>query len=210
MNKFVYGVLAVALAGTMTIGAGYAEQQQVQQGAPDEIAMEQAMEQAMQAATPGEKHQVLENLVGEWNYTISYRVSPEAPLETSNGTSQNQWILDGRFVQQDVAGQMAMGEETKLFKGMGLIGHDNLKNEYTSVWVDNMGTGTMTGEGSYDQATKVLEEEGTYTCPLKGGEVEYKSELKFVDNDHYTYTVYNTLPNGQQFKGMEIKYTRAQ
>jgi len=40
------------------------------------------------------------------------------------------------------------------FEGRGITGYDNMTHKYTFTWIDNMGTGFMTGEGNWDPATK--------------------------------------------------------
>ena len=45
------------------------------------------------------------------------------------------------------------------FKGMGIEGYDNVKKKFVGSWIDNMGTGIMMSEGTYDPATKTF----TYT-----------------------------------------------
>src|SRR3989442_441387 len=66
------------------------------QAAPtDEKAM---MEAWAKVATPGEAHKWLEPVVGTWDAKITMWMTPGAPPQESTGTSENKWVLGGRFV----------------------------------------------------------------------------------------------------------------
>lgn len=203
MKSLVSQVFAVCLTTIIAVAPAYAE---TAKGTPDEVAIKKMKELGM----PGEQHKVLDALAGSWNYTVTYKMAPDAPEEISSGTSNSQWILDGRFIQQKVSGTMDMNKDgkTEKFEGVGLIGHDNVTGKYRSIWVDNVSTGMMTASGTYDAATKTIKESGHYSCPVKGEEVKFNSELHFTDADHHTYTMYDQTPEGQTYKSMEIKYTR--
>ena len=166
------------------------------------------MQKMMELSSPGEKHKVLDGMVGSWTYTMSYRMAPDAPEQFTEGTAENNWILDGRQLKQIFTGVVDMGEHAHQFEGIGFIGHDNLTGEYTSIWMDNMGTGTMVAKGVYDAATKTITETGTHTCAMRGEEVKFRNELTFIDADNYSFTMYD-LSVEKPYKSLEIKYTRS-
>jgi len=169
---------------------------------------EEQMQQMMALMTPGEHHKVLDALVGSWDYSMSHRMTPDAPMEVTSGTSENAWILDGRQLKQKVSGTFEMNGETHNFEGIGLIGYDNMKSEYTSIWIDNVGTGTMVSTGTYDSETNMITEIGSHMCPIQGKEVSFRSEVKFDDANQFTYIMYDLNSYDKPFKSMEIKYTR--
>jgi hypothetical protein len=120
-------------------------------------------------------------------------------------------IMGGRYVQADHDGKMQMpGPDGKMmdapFKGMEIAGYDNAKKKFVSSWVDNMGTGIMQSEGTYDPATKTL----TYTSeyePMPGMKTKVRELLKIPDKDHHTLEFYEDR-GGKEVKVMEITYTR--
>ena len=96
-------------------------------------------------------------------------------------------------------------------EGIGFLGYTNLRQEYQSVWFDNMMTGMMVGTGEFDAATKTLTDEGDFSCPVTGETHRwYRTAWTVVDPDHTTYESYSRTPEGREFKSMEIRYTRAQ
>jgi len=119
---------------------------------------------------------------------------------------------DGRrYFIGEFTGKMQMpGPDGKMkdmtFKGMSFEGYDNAKQKFVSSWIDNMGTGIMMSEGTYDPATKAF----TYTSEIEmmpGMKQKVREVIKIVDNNHHTFEWYEDR-GGQEAKTMEIKYTR--
>jgi len=165
------------------------------------------MAEAKVKGAPGENHKILESLAGDWDATSQWWMTKDAQPMESKATASSKMVLGGRFLHQEYKGE-AMGEP---FEGMGVTGYDNVKQEFTSVWMDNMATGIMTSSGQYDPATKSIGEQGTFSCPMTGKkDMKFRSVLKIVDNDHFTYEMYgNGMDDkGPEFKTMEINYTR--
>ncbi|MCK5392252.1 MAG: DUF1579 domain-containing protein [Deltaproteobacteria bacterium] len=163
----------------------------------------EAMAKWQAYATPGDGHKIMWQLEGNWNYSLKYWTSPNAPPEESTGTNDVKWILGNRFLEMNVKGT-SMGQP---FEGMGILGYDNAKKEYTSTWIDTMGTGMMNATGSYDPGTKSMTEVGKFTDPMSG-EQSFKGITKFVDTDNFTYEMFISIPTGEEFRVMEINYTR--
>lgn len=156
-------------------------------------------------ATPGENHKALDQLVGNWDYTVKFWETPESEPSESTGTSEIEWILGGRYIQQTTKG-MAMGQE---FEGLGLMGYDNAKKEYVSVWIDNMGTGLMTGTGTYNAETKTFEDKGTFSCPVEDEKDKpYRTVTTINSPDQFTFEMYAPGQDGKEARMMEIVYKR--
>jgi hypothetical protein len=110
-----------------------------------------------------------------------------------------------------VNGKMKMpGADGKLqdmnFRGHSLEGYDNVKKKFVATWADNMGTGILMSEGTYDPATKSF----TYTSemePMPGVKTKVREVLKIVDSDHHMLEWFEDR-GGQEVKTMEINYTR--
>jgi len=163
------------------------------------------MEKMKVLMAPGEAHRALEPLAGKWTSTGKFWMTPDAEAQDMTGTAENTLIYGGRFLKQEYEGPW-MGE---VFQGLGFTGYDNLKGEYISIWIDSMATSIMTVSGQYDAAARTLKQSGTNSCPLTGETERWgRSEWTIVDNDHNTYASYALGPDGQEFKTMEIVYTR--
>lgn len=155
---------------------------------------------------PGDAHKkTLEMLVGNFTYTSKMWMEPNEKPEESSGTSESKWILDGRFVQEDVKGK-TMGQD---FVGTSITGYDNFAGEYQTIWMDNMSTAIMHLKGANPGVTKVIKQEGTGSNPFKN-EKNYwmRSELKIKNKNEHTYTMYSKDSNGKEFKCLEMVYKR--
>ncbi len=160
----------------------------------------------MDYTTPNSNHEVLKAWVGSWKAEVKFWMDPKAPAEVSQGTSENKFIMGGRFLEETYNGSM-MG---KPFEGRGLIGYDNLRKEYTSLWFDNMATGIMVSSAKYDPTAKKLTEEGSMSCPItQEAHRWYKAVTTWVDADHYTYESFMKDKDGKEFRGMIINYSRS-
>src|SRR4029077_14802211 len=96
-----------------------------------------------EASKPGSEHAQLQPLAGSWTYTCKCWMEPGKPPMEMNGTTERQWILGGRFLEEKVAGTGFDGKPG--FEGLGLLGYDNGRKKYTSTWACNVGTGAATG-----------------------------------------------------------------
>ena len=151
---------------------------------------------------------ILAPLTGTWDFTATVRAAPGAEPERTAGTTTNEMILDDRFLSSTVLGNLSIGGHEALFNGRGLLGYDNAKKSFTSVWVDTLGTGMMVGSGKYDEKEKVLKETGRFTDPLDGVEKGFRSELWFTDAEHYKRVIFTTDKSGKESKLMEFEYSR--
>jgi Protein of unknown function (DUF1579) len=172
------------------------------------------MKQMMELSKLNENHKILTDLDGNWTYTIRFWMNPDpnAKPQESKGTAVRKSMMDGRYSTLDVTGKMEMpgpdGQKKEMtFKGHGIDGYDNVKKKFVGSWVDNMGTGIMFSEGTYDPATKTF----TYTSEfeaLPGVKQQIREVIKVTDKDHHTLEWYENH-GGQEVKTMEINYTRA-
>ena len=112
--------------------------------------------------------------------------------------------MGGRYQISNHTGNM-MGQP---FEGMSTIAFDNAKKVFISTWIDNMGTGLMTAEGPWDEATKSITMKGKAIEPATGKEMDVKEIFKIIDDNTQTMEMYDPAPDGTEFKTMEITYKR--
>ncbi len=165
---------------------------------------EEQMQAWMAATSPNENHEALEPLVGSWSHDLTFWQAPGAAPMKMTATSEAKWVMDGRYVQADYSGDM-MGMP---FTGRDVIGYDNTKEKYFSVWIDNMSTGPMEAWGTYDAEAKTLSLEGDVVDPMTGKELESKSTLKVLDDGSLHYESFMEGEDGEMFKHMEIHSTK--
>ena len=171
--------------------------------AQDENYQEEMMKAWTEYMTPGPMHELLSKGAGEWTSDIKMWMDPSQPPTESSGVSEIKSILGGRYFE---------GTHTSDFNGMEMhgreiSGYDNAKKKFFSTWIDNFGTGVMYLEGTYDEGTQTFTYTGNSVDPMTGQDVPVKETIKRIDDDHHHMEMFMTN-NGEEFKTMEIDFTR--
>lgn len=167
----------------------------------DSATMAKAWESYM---TPGPMHQWMASTNGKWDAEFTFWMGPNAPPQTGDkATVENRSILGGRYQESIYKGTMMGGS----FEGKGTTAYDNAKKKFISTWIDNMGTGMMHMEGTYDETTKTLTLTGTGVDPISGNEVQMREVMKTIDDKNQVMEMYDTK-GGKEYKSMEIKLTK--
>lgn len=155
--------------------------------------------------TPGAAHRQLNHKVGKWTGKTTLWMEPAGTPTESTCTAEFTWILGDRYLQDKTSGDF----NGQPFQGIGTTGFDNMKKKYVSTWIDNMGTGFMVSEGTYDAASKTFNFMGSAPDVMQGKYVKSRSVEKIIDTDHWVLEMFSTAADGKEFKNMEIKYARA-
>lgn len=165
----------------------------------DKDAMMKAWQESM---TTGPQHKMLGNMVGEWEGDITMWMEPGQPPQNSKGTVKYESVFDGKYIMGKFSGDM-MGMP---FSGMEICGYDNVKKVFFSFWIDNMGTGTMYLEGSFDEKSNTLNYSGETVGPM-GNKMKVREVTTVIDKDHSKFEMFMDMGSGEM-KSMEINYTR--
>lgn len=154
-------------------------------------------------AAPGEQHKQLASLAGSWTTKTKEWMEPNKPAVESTGSAETKMLLEGRFLQQELTGQM-MG---KPFSGIEIVAYDNLLKRYVTNWMSNMGTGIFMMEGTASSDGKTITLKGQHAEP-GGGYMKHRAIWKIVDSNTQTFEMYGTHHGGKEWKMMETTYTR--
>ena len=163
------------------------------------------MEIYAKLAKPGEPHKQFASLAGSWTTKTKEWMEPNKPPMESTGSAEMKMLLDGRFLQQEFTGNM-MGQP---YSGVGISGYDNLRKRYVSTWIDTMGTGIFTMEGTASADGKTITLKGQHAQP-GGGNMTHRAVWKIVDSNTQTFDMYGEHHGGKEMKMMEITYMRKQ
>ncbi|WBS04547.1 DUF1579 family protein [Pseudoduganella sp. SL102] len=176
---------------------------------PAPTPFEQAVTAKMkQASMPGPGHRKLEPLAGKFSVSLKMwtepsRVPPQAPApEPELGTSERQWVLDKRFLEETYHGTYA-GEP---FDGKATMGYDNVTNKYAATWIDTSTSSLSTSQGALKG--NVLTLRGMTSDAMEAKAVPYIMKFIIADNDHHTMEWWAPGPKGKYVKCMEMQYTR--
>lgn len=158
-------------------------------------------------APPGKEHQGLAELAGTFKATVKVFPGPGMDPIASTGTLTRKMIMNGRYLQESYSGKF--GDEP--FKGMGLVGYDDHKKKYTSVWIDSMSNAMMVSEGEYDPETKKVVSWSKGFDPFLGKEVYTRDVLTILSPTRQKMEMYKHLTKDDKgFRSMEIVYEKVE
>lgn len=204
-KKFAFA--APLLAGVCAVGTwAMSDDKKAPEGQPTGGMDPAMMENWQKYMTPNEHHKAMENMAGNFTYSISFRMTPAEEWQTSEGEYEGKLVFGGRFLTTNVKGPM-MGDN---FEGMGMLGYDNQLQKHISIWCDNMGTGVMRAEGKCDGTCKTITFEGEQPDPMTGGKMtKYKFVYDIPSADEFSMRWWSPAPSGEMFESMKIMYKRA-
>jgi hypothetical protein len=168
-------------------------------------AEQEMMKKWQELAAPGAPHNLLARKVGQWDYHVKFRMSPDAPPQESTGSNTIEPIMGGRFILDKSTGAPEHGQP---FEGLGVTGYDNIKKKFVATWIDNMSTGIITTEGVSDPSGNVVTYQGQFSCPMTGTIKKSKTIERFIDDNAWSMEMFEVLPDGKEWKNFEITYTR--
>jgi hypothetical protein len=124
------------------------------------------------------EHEVLKQLVGDWDCTMKMPAMPgvpgmEKPTE-SQAHEHADLVCGGLYVKSTIDG-ICNG---KRFQGLFVAGYDQFQKVYTGIFVDSQDTAPATMQGTYDAGTKTWSWHGK--CPQ--GEMRSVLVMKDADN----------------------------
>lgn len=164
------------------------------------------MKNWMAYMTPGQMHKMMQSWDGTWDAELTSWYEPGLPPQISKGKAVNKMMYDGRYQLSTVTADM----QGMPFEGTSIVAYDNAKKKFISTWFDNMGTGIMNMEGTWDEASKSMTLTGKGVDPSAGNDklMEMKEIFKIIDDKHQLMEMYCPGPDGKEFKMMEVKFTR--
>ena len=169
---------------------------------PD-ASQEEMMKKVEAAGAPGAAHKALQALAGDWKAEVKCWMDPAGSPEVTQGTAKASMTFNGRFLEEEFHGQM-MG---KPFTGRTLLGFDNTKQTFNSVWVSDTQTSMFTSEGKGDNSNKVITLEGKASCPASGRkDIPMKTVLRVISPEKHVLEMFDGSKGNA--KTMEITYTR--
>jgi uncharacterized protein DUF1579 len=168
---------------------------------PDSAAITKAW---MDYATPGEAHKMMMAENGMWNGEMTMWMSAGAEPMKQSISAEYKTVMGGRY-QEGIHKGVFMGAP---FEGKSTLAYDNATQEYTSTWIDNMGTGIMIMKGKYDPATKMFSFEGECVDPVTKKTKKMRETITIIDDNTRKMEMFDTGYDGYEFKNMEIMSTK--
>jgi hypothetical protein len=203
MKRILFGLLALSII-TISCKNEKASDAAAASVQPSKKLTKDEIDKAMMAyATPGEMHKWMAKMDGTWDADMTMWMYPDSPAMHTKGIAIYKMNPDG--LHQESVHTADMGPMK--FEGRSVMGYDNVKKAFVSTWYDNMGSGIMVMEGSYDEPTKTFTSTGKCVDPTKGGEVEMRETVKYIDDNTFQMEMFCTQ-DGKETKAMELTAKR--
>jgi hypothetical protein len=154
----------------------------------------------------GPHHKHLEQMVGDWEGTVRFKMDPQSDWQESSGTAHREMAMGGRFLIEHVTAEMeGMGQ----FKGMGITGYNTLEGHYEGAWIENMATYISTSTGEYDEDSETFTFKGEMLDPMTGDPTKTMMTLDASEDGKEVWAGYWIMPDGSRVKSFEGTFTRA-
>ncbi len=165
--------------------------------------MQAEMAAWMKLAQPGAHHEHLAPFIGTWKGKVTMWMEPDQPPMVEESAADVTWLMGGRFLHWKLTGNFG----GMPYEGMAIEGYNNGEGRYESVWLDNFGTLLLVFDGSCSDDGKRRKMSTKFADVVAGGMVDYRTEYRWIDSDHFTYTAFMDKGDGE-FQNMLIEYQR--
>jgi hypothetical protein len=192
MKKRWIIVVVLALSGVLASA----------QEKPQDMEKQKAMAAYMAASAVNENHEFLKKFVGDWDVQMTFWTAPGKPPVTSKAASKADVRFGGRFLFISFMGEM-MG---KPFAGQQIVGYDNMKKTYVTLWMDNTSTHIFRTTGMREG--NVITETGKWPDPVTGKESGVKARTTLLHGNEYLYEQFMVQDDGKEFKSLELRCLR--
>ena len=148
----------------------------------------------------GAQHERLRAFEGVFKAVVKMYCGPGEPM-VSTGVMTNTMVLGGRFLEH------VYKDDSGMFEGRGYWGYNTASDCYEGIWIDNMSTMIQIEIGHADGDTWNMS--GTSTDPGSGKPMATRSVTTLSGPDEHGIEMFCRIGDGEEFKSMEIHYTRA-
>lgn len=150
---------------------------------------------------PGEAHKQIERKTGKWNTVMTLAGMPgeHKAVYTARMDLGGLWLLG------DHRGEFMGGP----FSGLELLGYDSEKGKYVSTWIDSSSDKIIFAQGDYDADTQTLVLWSEGQSYETGEPVLERHDTRFIDANHWEFSINQPQADGSYAAGMSIAYTRA-
>ncbi len=154
-------------------------------------------------SVPGEEHQKLNVLAGDWDVIVRIPVGPGRTVE-GRSTCEAKWVMDGRFLRQ---------EYSSVFGGKPLtvvryLGYDRHKGEFVELQFESTHTDVMHNKGKMSADGKSINSLGTAIDLTTGREANVRTVTTIIDTNTFTLELHYADPISGETKTLTLTHKR--
>ncbi len=165
--------------------------------------MTEADENWMAYMATGPMHEMMASWDGSWKEEVKVWMEPGAEPMINESYCVNNMIMGGRYQESNHTGDF----NGMPFEGRSILGYDNAMKKFVSTWVDNMGSGIMYLEGTWNEELQTIEFAGSSIDPATGKKMNVKETFRIVDERTQVMEMF-MVQDDEDVKTMEITFTR--
>ncbi|WP_194776250.1 DUF1579 family protein [Pararhodonellum marinum] len=154
--------------------------------------------------TPSGMHDMLKKYVGEFQMEISMDMGEGFDQSKIPVDSHHLMLLGGRYLELKQTGNM-MGME---YESITIMGFNNSDKSFALTTITNMGTGTLSLFGDWDEETNSANVSGQLTNPMTKGRINVRQTISFVDADTILIESFDQEGNSKEKKTVEYRLMR--
>jgi hypothetical protein len=160
---------------------------------------------------PGEQHRWLNPLIGTWTVEMLVWPAPGVdPIVSKEMTATRTWILDGRYLREDLSGKFAGNPSNRV----AILSYNNLEERFELVTIDTFEPGQMWYASHSKSSPSKIEligdnvEAGFGEKPT-GRKRSLRFEFEILPN-RSVERIYVKYPSEKEFLFVEQRFTRTQ
>ncbi|MBS1715235.1 MAG: DUF1579 family protein [Armatimonadetes bacterium] len=165
-------------------------------------AQDDMMKMMEAAAKPGEFHQLIGKMAGDWTVEVQYKMGEMEGKSTAECHAE--WILDGRFLSKKYSSEM-MGQP---FTVLQTVGYDTLRKEVFEWQIESNNTGRLETKGKVSDDKKTVTCTGDALDPMTMKPAKLKTVTKFVDDDTYVIEWWMKVGDAEETKQVTLTHKR--
>jgi hypothetical protein len=162
-------------------------------------------ENVMEIPVPGQEHQWLQQLVGEWSVESEGIMEPEQPASKWKGTESVNSLAGLWFIAEGKSEMPDEGMATTIMT----LGYDPQKQRFVGTFIGSMMTNLWLYEGTLDADKRVLtlDTEGP-NMAVEGKMARYQDMIEIISDNHRVLTSRMLGEDGQWRQFMTAHYQR--
>lgn len=154
--------------------------------------------------TPSNVHTLFKQYEGNFTMDISMSMGDGKEPSIVTVNSEHNMLLGGRFLEMKQHGNM-MGMD---YQSIITLGFNNTDKKFALTTITNMGTGTLSLFGDWNDKSKSATLSGSLTNPVSKNTITVKQVVTFVDNDTILIESYDKEGDNPEKKTVQYKLSR--
>jgi len=154
--------------------------------------------------TPSAIHSLFAKYTGSFKMEISMYSGDEKEPSMITVNSEHSMLLGGRYLEMKQQGKM-MGMD---YQSVMIVGLNNTDKKMALTTITNMGTGTLSLFGAWDEKTKSATLFGQLTNPVTKNTINVRQVLTFIDENTLLIESFDQEDVNPEIKTVQYKLIR--